>query len=446
MTLSLLSLLSLFACSKDDPETIDTAGVEGDADTDADSDSDTDTDADADADADTDSDADADAETEIYKARTGVYTAGDGKDIVGDTVTITGIATTDEDDFSFFVNDGYNQPFHSVMVFSAADIQAGVGRGDQVSVTGTVAEYVTSADSITQIVVTDAADVTIIDSGNPMEIIDLSTTELADPATSEGWESHLVHITGVSVTNTDLGFGEFEVDGSFAIDDLFYNWSKESPEALREGDTFAEVTGALYYSFDAHKLAPRDADDFKGYASNCPADTCVSGLVAGDLLVTEIMPNPAFCGDNDCEWIEIKNQSGGSVNLEGLILSDASGAVGTVKLTDSASALADGAHIVLGTGNATGWGYADFTPEGFYGSVPAWNNDGDIVIVSNNTGVLFTSPGTGSSTDAGVSWQLDGSISDATAASDASAWCPSTDEIGTSGDYGTPGASNNSCR
>ena len=175
MTLSLLSLLAIFACTKD--EVTDTSAVEADAD--ADSDSDTDSDSDADADSDTDSDADADAETEIYKARTGVYTAGDGKDLIGDSVTITGIATTDEDEFSFFVNDGYNQPFHSVMVFSDSEIQAGVKRGDQVTITGTVAEYVTSADSITQIVVTAAEDVTVIDSGNPVDLADLTTAELA---------------------------------------------------------------------------------------------------------------------------------------------------------------------------------------------------------------------------------------------------------------------------
>ncbi|MFT5585299.1 MAG: hypothetical protein ACI9VR_002887 [Cognaticolwellia sp.] len=442
MTLSLLSLLAIFACTKDE-ETIDTAGVEGDADTDSDSDSDSD--ADADADSDTDSDADADAETEIYKARTGVYTAGDGKDIIGDSVTITGFATTDEDEFSFFINDGYNQPFHSVMVFSDSEIQAGVKRGDQVTVTGTVAEFTTSADSITQIVVTAAEDISVIDSGNAIDWADLSTTDLADPATSEGWESHLVRVSAVSVTNTDLGFGEFEVDGSLAIDDLLYNWSKESPEVLRDGDTFAEVIGPLYYSFDAHKLVPRDVDDFKGYVPNCPADKCVANLVAGDLLVTEIMANPSECGDNDCEWIEVKNVSGGSVNLEGLVLSDADGGVGTLKLTDPTAALADGGHAVLGTGNATGWGYTDFTPDGFYGSVPAWNNDGDTVILSNTSDVLFTSPGTGSRTDAGESWQLEFSVTDISDGANPDFWCPSTTAIGTSKDFGTPGSENDSC-
>ena len=444
MTLSLLSLLAIFACTKDD-ETIDTAGVEGDADTDSDSDTDTDADADADADSDTDSDADADAETEIYKARTGVYTAGDGKTNIGDSITITGFATSDEDEFSFFINDGYNQPFHSVMVFSDSEIQAGVQRGDQLTITGTVAEYTTSADSITQIVVTAAEDISLINSGNALDWVDLSTSDLADPAISEGWESHLVRVSAVSVTNTDLGFGEFEVDGSLAIDNLFYNWSKESPETLREGDTFAEVIGPLYYSFDAHKLAPRDVNDFVGYASNCPADKCVASLVAGDLLVTEIMSDPTECGDNDCEWIEVQNVSGGSVNLEGLLLSDEGGSIGTLKLTDPTAVLADGGHAVLGTSNAGSWGYTDFTPDGFYGSVPAWNNSGDTVILSNASGVLFTSPGTGSRTDAGESWQLTFSVTDISDASNPDFWCPSTTAIGATPDRGTPGSDNDSC-
>ena len=44
----------------------------------------------------------------------------------------------------------------------------------------------------------------------------------------------------------------------------------------------------------------------------------VDQLVAGDLVVTEIMNNPAVVTDNVGEWFEIYNNSGREINLNGL--------------------------------------------------------------------------------------------------------------------------------
>ncbi|MFM7143631.1 MAG: ATP-binding protein, partial [Alphaproteobacteria bacterium] len=62
-----------------------------------------------------------------------------------------------------------------------------------------------------------------------------------------------------------------------------------------------------------------------------PVDGETGGLlVAGDLLVTEIMPNPNAVSDTYGEWFEITNMTGRDLDLVGLILTDDGGETYTV--------------------------------------------------------------------------------------------------------------------
>lgn len=75
----------------------------------------------------------------------------------------------------------------------------------------------------------------------------------------EKWESVLVSVSDVTVTEDDLGFGEWAVNdnsGEIRIDDLGdYTYSPNI------GDTFAEIIGVCWYSYDNFKIQPRDDND-----------------------------------------------------------------------------------------------------------------------------------------------------------------------------------------
>ena len=75
----------------------------------------------------------------------------------------------------------------------------------------------------------------------------------------EQWESVLVSVSDVTVTEDNLGYGEWAVDdgtGDIRIDDLGdYTYSPNT------GDTFAEIIGVCWYSFDNFKMEPRNDDD-----------------------------------------------------------------------------------------------------------------------------------------------------------------------------------------
>ncbi|MAA78971.1 MAG: hypothetical protein CL916_06895, partial [Deltaproteobacteria bacterium] len=75
------------------------------------------------------------------------------------------------------------------------------------------------------------------------------------------------------------------------------------------------------------------------------AELSVPELSAGDLVISEIMHDPVQVFDYKGEWLEIFNNSGDSVDLDGLILQDNSGETITVSGT---LLVANGDYVVLG--------------------------------------------------------------------------------------------------
>ena len=73
---------------------------------------------------------------------------------------------------------------------------------------------------------------------------------------AENYESVLVSVEDVTVTNADLGFGEFEVGGSLRVDDFFLKESGMVPTPA-QGLELDAVIGPLLYSFDDFKVVPR---------------------------------------------------------------------------------------------------------------------------------------------------------------------------------------------
>ena len=94
----------------------------------------------------------------------------------------------------------------------------------------------------------------IVSSGNTLpDPVILTTAEMHD----EDYEGMLVRAVNATCTNTDIGFGEWELNdgsGPVAVDDLFFLFSPML-------NTIYSVTGPLTYSFSAFKIEPRSADD-----------------------------------------------------------------------------------------------------------------------------------------------------------------------------------------
>jgi hypothetical protein len=175
-------------------------------------------------------------------------------------VTVTGVATTDSSDFSFYyVQDG-TDPWSGIAV---SDNVNNVKLGDNVTITGTVREQFNETQLFS------VSSVLVNSTGNTVPGPILKTTgELSSLSTGEQWEGMLMRIENLTVTNPFAdgasNFGEFVVDdgsGGFRIDDLSAEFRGNLDTAYVQDQEIASITGIQYFSFSNYKLQPRNNAD-----------------------------------------------------------------------------------------------------------------------------------------------------------------------------------------
>ncbi|AIU70560.1 hypothetical protein TEU_09575 [Thermococcus eurythermalis] len=146
----------------------------------------------------------------------------------------------------FFIQNGTG-PWSGIYVYLGTS--PSVNQGDLILVTGTVEEHY----GLTQIKAAPE-DVDVTGTADIPEPVVLQTGDVSQ----EQWESVLVKVENVVVTNPDLGHGEWEIDdgsGSARVDDLMYRYTPEADQEL------SYVIGVVYYSYGNFKIEPRSAED-----------------------------------------------------------------------------------------------------------------------------------------------------------------------------------------
>lgn len=94
----------------------------------------------------------------------------------------------------------------------------------------------------------------------------VTPSELGTGTRAQALEAVLVRVEDVTVTDDsppetrpDAGnVGEFEIDGSLRVDDLFFRLEP----FVTTGEAFESITGVLILRDEQHKIMPRSADDF----------------------------------------------------------------------------------------------------------------------------------------------------------------------------------------
>ena len=165
----------------------------------------------------------------------------------------------------------------------------------------------------------------------------------------------------------------------------------------------------------------------------------------GDLVITEIMANPAV-EESSGEWFEVHNVTAHAITLTGVTIADNSG---QELLTQDKLVIAAGGYFVFGSGTLAANGAADFL-YAYSGSKIQFANTGDEVTLRLDKVVLdtvvFTSAKNGWKTlTSGVSYQLDVSKTDTVANDLGANWCLSKKNYGPAAEMGTPGKVNGAC-
>ena len=300
----------------------------------------------------------------VYEIQQGVYA-------VDSIINLEGVLVSSPfTGYGFFITEPQGGQQSGLWVYTGDvdESEISVQMGDRIAISGVVTEYFgdEGKDSITELILQTSTDLEVLGEGTLPDPEVLATSDLADPVTAELWEGCLVAVEDVTVTNDYLGYGEWSVDDGVIVDDMFIEGSPIN------GEIIDRIAGPLYFSYGNFKIEPRDASDL---VWTCPADACADELVAGDIVITEMMANPAVGGDEEAEWFEIYNASGKSINLKGLTIGDEGDETTTLR---SGTVIGVGAYAVFGVGAMESWAYIDFEPDGWYSyGYVGLSNDGD---------------------------------------------------------------------
>ncbi|MFZ0391901.1 MAG: lamin tail domain-containing protein, partial [Calditrichia bacterium] len=144
--------------------------------------------------------------------------------------------------------------------------------GDSLQVTGNVIEYFGRTMLI-------SAGITVNGSGTAVTPVQVVPAQVASGSPqAEGFESVLVQLQNVVVSDENAGYGEWRVT-DFADTIMVDNGSYSYAPVLN--DFLSELTGVLNYSFDEFKIAPRSDADIV----SATAQISLSGIVAlSDLI------------------------------------------------------------------------------------------------------------------------------------------------------------------
>ncbi|MCP4572744.1 MAG: T9SS type A sorting domain-containing protein [bacterium] len=162
----------------------------------------------------------------------------------------------------------------------------------------------------------------------------------------------------------------------------------------------------------------------------------------GDIVITEIMQNPAALADADGEWFEIHNVTAGAIDIEGWTIADLGSNTHTIA-NGAPLMVPAGAYVVLAR-NAAGAAGEGITALYEYGGSIALGNSDDELILTDAGSIEIDRV----EWDGGASWPDPTGASmmwdEATGDNNVGAnWAAATaTTIFGSGDYGTPGAAN----
>ncbi len=169
--------------------------------------------------------------------------------------------------------------------------------------------------------------------------------------------------------------------------------------------------------------------------------TCLANLLAGDLVITEIMANP-LSSDEGKEWFEIYNHTSSSLDLTGVQVASAraDGSGEQVMVIGGATTAAGDYYVLGGMVSAVKPAYVDYPYGAALGGLR--NSSGKLIL---RCGKALIDEVIYLEAKDGLALQFDGSLQpDAAANDDSLSWCDARVEY-EAGSFGSPGAPNTAC-
>jgi hypothetical protein len=186
--------------------------------------------------------------------------------------------------------------------------------------------------------------------------------------------------------------------------------------------------------------------------ASCALDETMCSAAApvttvGQIVISEIMQNPAAFGDDDGEWFEVHNPGAAPLELGGCLVTGAGG-TGDRFPVDESVIVPAGGYATFAT-SSTVAGAPGFTPDYVWTTGFNLGNSGDTVAITCGGTMIDTVvyDETAFPDPNGASMNLSSTALTASANDAGGSWCESTTPFGGGAppDRGTPGAANEEC-
>ena len=271
------------------------------------------------------------------------------------------------------------------------------------------------------------------------DVADPGPGDAVEPDTADA-DAGDVGADAASVCGDGVQEGDEACDDGAANSDTAKDACRTSCELPRCGDGVQDSGEACDDGND---------DNLDGCTSACEPGAAVPAPAPGEVVVAELMANPAVANDPVGEWMELVNTAAGERNLTGCVVRDEGTDHFVIGDAADPVVVAAGGRVVLaadGDPAANGGVDVDFV----YGAGMLLDNFTDEVIVEcaglEVDRVAYAAPTW--EVPSGASLKLDPSALDAAANDAVESWCPGETPYGPGDgphDLGTPGEANPAC-
>jgi hypothetical protein len=166
---------------------------------------------------------------------------------------------------------------------------------------------------------------------------------------------------------------------------------------------------------------------------------------AGELVISELMVNPAGVSDDTGEWVELYSAASVTLDLSGLSLGD--DGVDDAEVVFFDAIVSPGELIVLCASEVSNGGVScqgTYLYQSFGGGFALSNSEDEVVVLAADGTVLDAIQYSEGFSVTGQSMGVAPGCLDATANDAAGCWCAQSGPL-SSGDYGNPGSWNDGC-
>ncbi len=165
-----------------------------------------------------------------------------------------------EDQYAqYYIGDPAGGEWSGIYLFTFSDLGLQLNVGDQVTVTATYEEY----NGVSQLSVNSLESVSVTGTATPPAPVVVPAATLAGDATGEPYESVVVRVENVEVTDDSQGFGNYVLSDGLTLNNQYLFAAGEQFQPVN-GDTFGALIGPLArntYDPPFFYIAPRTWDD-----------------------------------------------------------------------------------------------------------------------------------------------------------------------------------------